>query len=156
MARAAGLGTVFIAAAAALLLDLAPAAAQTSQAPSRSADASQVDLSGRWLVKMVDGPSKGDHAVVDVAPATARDGARFYDAEMRFTDSRTNRTAFETCVLKAQGRTVTVRCATDEPFWAPDDFDLTIVSPNRMRGKHTSAVSGVALFYRDKPEEPTS
>lgn len=145
--RAAALGVFFCAAPAGLA---PPAAAQPPET---------IDLSGKWRIEMIEGPSKGDHAVMTVRPAAPgeeADGARFYDAEMRFTDSRTGRTAAETCVLKAIQRAVTVRCATNEPNWAPDDFDLTIVAPDRMRGPHTSAVSGEALFFRQGLEDLTS
>lgn len=106
-------------------------------------------LTGVWRIEIVDGPSKGDHGQIRLTPT----GPGVYSGEMRFTDSRTDITADEQCVIRMQHDAVEVRCQTDEPGWLPDDFDLTRTGPDELRGPHISAVSGEAVFRRLRDPE---
>ena len=101
-------------------------------------------LTGLWRIEIVDGPSKGDHGQIRLTPT----GPGVYAGEMRFTDSRTDITADEQCVIRTRDDAVEVRCQTDQLGWLPDNFDLTRTGPDELRGPHISAVSGEAVFRR--------
>lgn len=123
---------------------------------SFSATPALADLSGVWRIKIVNGPSQGDHGVIELTRVSVAAGSARYTGEMRFTDIRHEVTADESCVVTEAPRAVTIRCETDEPGWLPDDFDLTKMGPNEMRGPHSSAVSGEALFLRRFSDQPVS
>ena len=121
----------------------APASAQSVS----TAGSAPTDLTGVWDVDVVKGSSEGDTAVLRIA--TSETGLL---AEMVFRDSRAEENAEQSCTVAQAGEAgaeiVTIRCTVTRAYWVPDHFEVQVVSPNRMEGKHISAYSGFAILRR--------
>ena len=111
--------------------------------PARAASG----LLGIWDIEVTGGTAIGDVGVI-VIRETGH-GGLIGDLEYRDADAEV--TATERCEVRERADLISITCTVltpDSPLYFPDDFNLRLVSPNRLEGRLYSATGGPAVFVR--------
>lgn len=121
-------------------------------APARATDDPRA-LVGLWDIRVLGGTAGGDFGTVRIR---LEDGA--LRGAMTFVDTSAAIEATEDCVVQAMDRAVSITCTVltpDPSGYAPDDFTLRLVTPDRMEGEMLSTTGGPAVLTR-RGTVPTS
>ncbi len=104
------------------------------------------ELLGIWDIEVTGGTANGDVGVIVIRE---ENGALVGELEYHDADARV--TAQELCDVREARGVISITCKVLSPissdYW-PDDFNLRLVSPNRMEGRLHSATGGPAVFIR--------